>query len=200
MSAHKFRVHGLAALLVATLLGSVAHAQVEVILPRPGAVLNRIHAQFRWPAFPALSSDYELALVEELRAARKHEYPLLMLHENDLQCGGCDFATFFDGRTPIDLIQGGLYSALALAVYPDEFLPASAAVAATALGARVEASLQTRFMSLLRRAVPDRFKQDFDSYSRQNQKQKSESRQKTLILACLGQGQMQPPLVPRLHT
>ena len=29
-------------------------------------------------------------LVEELRAARKHEFPILMLHENDPQCGGCE--------------------------------------------------------------------------------------------------------------
>lgn len=104
-------------------------------------------------------------LVEELRAARKHEYPVLMLHENDLDCGGCEFSTFFDGRTPLDLIQGGLYSALALAMYPDDFLPASAALAATALGAMEEASLRTRFVRLLRRAVPERYKQDFDRVS-----------------------------------
>jgi hypothetical protein len=79
-------------------------------------------------------------LVEELRAARKHHYPILMLHENDPACGGCEFGIFFDGRTPTDLLQGGIYSALALAMYPGPFLPASIALAAMALGAKEENS------------------------------------------------------------
>jgi len=33
-------------------------------------------------------------LAAELRAAQKHAFPILMLHENDPACGGCEFAIF----------------------------------------------------------------------------------------------------------
>ncbi len=59
---------GLAAPIVFALfvaLAPVASAQVEVVLPRPGSALNRVHAQFRWPEFPALASDYELQVVRD---------------------------------------------------------------------------------------------------------------------------------------
>ena len=47
------------------LLTASAAAQVEVILPRPGSTLNRIHAQFRWPAVAGSVIEYELQLVED---------------------------------------------------------------------------------------------------------------------------------------
>ena len=45
------------------------------------------------------------------------------------------FGTFFDGRTPQDLLAGGLYRALALALYSGPFWPVSVALIAGALGA-----------------------------------------------------------------
>ena len=58
-----------------------------------------------------------------------------MLHENNPAKHGCEFSVFFDGRTPSDLMQEGIYSALALALYPGEFQATSVALAALALGA-----------------------------------------------------------------
>ena len=57
-----------------------------------------------------------------------------MLHENDMDNGGCEFGRFFE-TTPQDLIQDGLYKALALAAYPGAFWPVSVALVAQALGA-----------------------------------------------------------------
>ena len=74
------------------------------------------------------------ALAEELRRARQSEFPIVMLHENDMDNGGCEFGRFFE-TTPQDLIQDGLYMALALAAYPGAFWPVSVALVAQALGA-----------------------------------------------------------------
>ena len=46
-----------------------------------------------------------------------------------------DFGTFFDGRTPQDLLSAGIYSDLALALYSGPFWPVSVALVAHALGA-----------------------------------------------------------------
>ena len=74
-------------------------------------------------------------LGKELLAAKRAGFPILMLHENDPAKHGCEFSVFFDGRTPTDLMQQGIYSALALALYPGEFQATSVACAALALGA-----------------------------------------------------------------
>ena len=58
-----------------------------------------------------------------------------MLHENGPAKHGCELSVFFDGRTPSDLMQEGIYTALALALYPGEFQATSVALAALALGA-----------------------------------------------------------------
>ena len=60
--------------------------------------------------------------------------PIVMLHENDMANGGCEFARFFS-TTPQDLIADGLYKALALAYYPGHFRPVSIALVAKKLGA-----------------------------------------------------------------
>jgi len=67
------------------------------------------------------------ALAEELREARANHLPLVMLHENDMDNGGREFARFFE-TTPQDLIAGGLYTALAFANYPGPFRPISIAL------------------------------------------------------------------------
>ena len=58
-----------------------------------------------------------------------------MAHENDEARGGCAFGIFFDGRTPEDLLKGGIYSDLALALYSGPFFPVSVALVAGVLGA-----------------------------------------------------------------
>ena len=51
-------------------------------------------------------------LAEELRRARAagSAIEIVMVHENDPDRGGCEFNIFFDGRTPQDLVQGGIYN------------------------------------------------------------------------------------------
>ena len=44
-------------------------------------------------------------LAEELLAAKKEDFRILMLHENDPAKHGCEFGVFFDGRTPSELMQ-----------------------------------------------------------------------------------------------
>ena len=76
-------------------------------------------------------------LARELREARAKDSKtkIIMVHENDLERGGCEFGIFFDGRTPPDLQQGGLYSDLAFALYSGPFWPVSVGLVAGALGA-----------------------------------------------------------------
>ena len=76
-------------------------------------------------------------LAREVRAARVAGMPIVMVHENDMEHGGCEFARFFE-TTPRDLIQDGLYSALAFALYPGPYLPVSVALVAGALGATTQ--------------------------------------------------------------
>ena len=60
-----------------------------------------------------------------------------MLHENDPAKHGCEFGVFFDGRTPTELMQEGIYTALALALYPGEFQ-------ATSIRVRVRVGVRVR--------------------------------------------------------
>ena len=73
-------------------------------------------------------------LAEEVRRMMRTNQPIVMLHENDMANGGCEFARFFS-TTPQDLIADGLYKALALAYYPGHFRPVSIALVAKRLGA-----------------------------------------------------------------
>jgi hypothetical protein len=67
-----------------------------------------------------------------------------MLHENDPAKHGCEFGVFFDGRTPPELLKEGIYTALALALYPDDFQATSFSLAALVLGAS-ESGVWSRF-------------------------------------------------------
>ena len=75
------------------------------------------------------------------------EQPIVMLHENDMANGGCEFSRFFS-TTPQDLIVDGLYKALALAYYPGHFRPVSVALVAKKLAPT--ASRQRRLRSIHR--------------------------------------------------
>jgi hypothetical protein len=70
-----------------------------------------------------------------------------MVHENDPERGGCEFANFFHS-TPPDLIEAGLYRALAVAFVSGEtHRQVSRALLAKALGAtdtKASRSLQTK--------------------------------------------------------
>ena len=74
-------------------------------------------------------------LAEQLHVARAGDVKVVMVHENDAARGGCDFGVYFDGRTSDDLLQGGLYDDLAVALYSGHFWPTSVALLAKALGA-----------------------------------------------------------------
>jgi len=74
-------------------------------------------------------------LAAELRCARKNHVPIVMLHENDPEKGGCPFSHFFS-VTPQDLIDDGLYSDLAIGFQRKPFRVVSLALACKALGAR----------------------------------------------------------------
>ena len=44
-----------------------------------------------------------------------------MVHENDMERGGCEFGIFFDGRTPQDLIDDGIHYNIAVALHSGQF-------------------------------------------------------------------------------
>ena len=71
---------------------------------------------------------------EEVRCAFANGFPMVMMHENDVPAGGCEFSRFFV-TTPQDLISSGLYTALACSWYPDPFRQVSVALVALAFGA-----------------------------------------------------------------
>jgi len=73
-------------------------------------------------------------LAAEVRVMMKRDQPIVMLHENDMDNGGCEFGRFFS-TTPQDIIAGGLYKALALAYYPGPFRQVSLTLGAKKLGA-----------------------------------------------------------------
>ena len=60
--------------------------------------------------------DAGAALADEVRRARAADFPLVMLHSTPDNPDGCEFARLFS-TTPHDLIQDGLYKALALACH-----------------------------------------------------------------------------------
>jgi hypothetical protein len=93
------------------------------------------------------------ALAEEVRQARAANLPLVMLHENDMANGGCEFARFFE-TTPRDLISGGLYMALAVALYPGPFRPVSIALAHNLLANTKSAAKTMKRQQRLGTATP----------------------------------------------
>ena len=88
------------------------------------------------------------ALADEVRETRAAGLPITMVHSPpDNLDDGCDFSIFF-ATTPADLIQDGLYTALALALHPPPFRHVSACLIARALGAsRLSASGHARTLS-----------------------------------------------------
>jgi len=73
-------------------------------------------------------------LAADLRAVRAAGMRLLAVHENDPAQGGVAFSHFLT-TTPEDLVEGGLYSSLAVAFHATPFREISIALAAKALGA-----------------------------------------------------------------
>eukprot|EP00964_Phaeocystis_antarctica_P014198 scaffold7814_cov70-Phaeocystis_antarctica.AAC.6 len=75
-------------------------------------------------------------LERDVRAARTLQAGLkvVMVHENDKEKGGCEFGDFF-GTTPQELIDDGIYSAIAIALHTPPHRAVSLALVAQALGA-----------------------------------------------------------------
>jgi hypothetical protein len=81
------------------------------------------------------TSDPRLA--DEVRLVMARGGKIVMAHENDTAYGGCAFDTFLQ-TTPQELIDGGLYAPLAIALHAgDEHRAVSKRLLAVALGARV---------------------------------------------------------------
>ena len=75
---------------------------------------------------------------------RKHkdeEIKIVMVHENDVSKGACDFDSFF-GRTPQGLIDQGIYKEIAIALHTPPHRTVSLALVAQALGATKDAARQ----------------------------------------------------------
>ena len=73
-------------------------------------------------------------LVNEVKRAMRAKLPLLLLHENDPNLGGCEFSTFFKS-TPEQLIRKGIYKTIAVALHTEPHRKVSLSLAAKALGA-----------------------------------------------------------------
>merc|ERR1719469_1691127 len=88
------------------------------------------------------------ALERDVRAARKLKTDLkvLMVHENDEEKGGCEFGDFF-GTTPQELIEGGIYSDIAIALHTPPHRAVSLALVAQALGATEKQGRLSRSLS-----------------------------------------------------
>ena len=79
--------------------------------------------------------DDGLQLAALVRRVLASSIPIVMLHENGLERGGCHFARFFQ-TTPGDLIDDGIYSEIALALYDGVHREVSLRRVAEKLGAR----------------------------------------------------------------
>ena len=73
-------------------------------------------------------------LAAQVRAARRSNIPVILVHENDADLGGCTFSTFFQ-TTPHDLISGGLYARIAVAFQSGQHRKVSYCLLAKELGA-----------------------------------------------------------------
>ena len=73
------------------------------------------------------------------RKRKDEEIKIVMVHENDVSKGACDFDSFF-GRTPQGLIDQGIYKEIATALHTAPHRAASLALVAQALGATKDAA------------------------------------------------------------
>lgn len=102
-----------------------------------------------------------LRFAEQVRRLRKQNVPCLMIHENDPARNGCEFGAFFT-TTPQDLIDDGIFGALALNFSWGVHRQVSLGIAAKVLGAvQQQQSLRSRYTHLqkqtsnvLKRALP----------------------------------------------
>ena len=86
----------------------------------------------------------------ELLAVQKTGCSILMMHENDPCKGGCEFGVYFDGRTPTELLQGGIYDTLAISLFPGAYQPVSIALAIRVLQACEQGGIWARIVRKVR--------------------------------------------------
>jgi hypothetical protein len=79
-------------------------------------------------------------LADVVRSVHQAKLPILMLHERVPDKGGCEFELFFR-TTPPDLISGGLYAAIAIALFETDHRPVGLTLAGKALGARADSKM-----------------------------------------------------------
>ena len=91
--------------------------------------------------------DVGEVLAGEVSAAREAGLRIVLLHENDERLGGCPFARFFQ-TTPGALIEGGIYSDIAVALHAAPYREVPLPGAAQAIGATNQLSQTLRVAAL----------------------------------------------------
>ena len=123
------------------LTNTFAHGFVNEL----GADLNRIGSNLHGLMRMASSSLKDMQGNSNKKHGsdnRKHkdqEIKIVMVHENDVSKGACDFDSFF-GRTPQGLIDQGIYKEIAIALHTAPHRAISLALVAQALGATKSAA------------------------------------------------------------
>jgi len=83
-------------------------------------------------------------LATEIRVARAHRMPFILVHENDVARGGCEFVWVLDS-TPPDLVHDGLFrEQLAVPLMRGDHREVSIALAAGKLTSQRSSSLRHR--------------------------------------------------------
>ena len=104
----------------------------------------------------------------ELLAVQKAGCSILMMHENDPCKGGCEFRVYFDGRTPSELLQGGIYETLAISLFSGAYQPVSIALAIRALQACEQGGIWARIVRRVRMRRSQNADRDGTGRSRRN--------------------------------
>jgi len=96
-------------------------------------------------------------LAAEIRQAMSRGVHVVLVHENAKEDAyhGCEFGTFFahvDGATPEDLLRGGLYNEIAIAMMGGEWRDVSYVLLAQALSGRASEDVHERQSSMRRAA------------------------------------------------
>jgi len=89
--------HNPGALEVAKDLALAMHGQIKVTSDATEGTITHFLLYLNDKTYKYAAGE---SLAEELRRSRAAGSKVVMVHENDQERGGCEFATFFDGRTP----------------------------------------------------------------------------------------------------
>ena len=98
-------------------------------------------------------------LTRELAIWLEQGLPFIMVHERDVNAGGCDFSRFFGEIapglpvTPPELFMHGIYNSIATSYYAGPYRPVSVALIARAIATEAGATNREERPSLFRRTT-----------------------------------------------